>query len=495
MTIGHRGVLDPRPAPAPRPAATSAEQPRRRRGPGSASTTASACRPRRRAVEPTTRFQPPSAARARSRTVAPVRTSSPARAATAPGSRPMPPTQAGEHRGVGGRRWRGAPRPASASGPGRAARRPAAPRPARRSRGRARRTRRRAAAPRAGRRPRCRSRSSTSQPTLTSWPSRRVAGSPRSRRARARPEAEMTPLSASARRRAGTPISVRGIGRSRPRDQRFAVVVARVHDPVAQTASRASAHGLRTAVEHRLGADVDRDAAHLGAGASLPPIAGWPPGPRPRPRAPYDGPRLRPPARRCRRRRRPRAARPAEVAGSHVTDWQRPGHGRHRGGTGPPWVASQWHATGLPPRPAGNGAGHGQQDSQAPMAAGALLAPGRSHRLQRRRAAARRTRPCRAGGDAPEPGSRHPRLGQRGEKAPPGANRTVVTPKAIIRTGEVSLTAKDLAKVRDDVDALMAAVGGSIGTSRRSHDRKGRLESRRWCCGSRSRGSRPPRGR
>jgi Domain of unknown function (DUF4349) len=75
---------------------------------------------------------------------------------------------------------------------------------------------------------------------------------------------------------------------------------------------------------------------------------------------------------------------------------------------------------------------------------------------------------------APEPGSDSP--GGTDEKAAPGANRTVVTPKAIIRTGEVSLTAKDLAKVRDDIDALMAAVGGSVGSEESSHDRHGRLE-------------------
>ena len=72
------------------------------------------------------------------------------------------------------------------------------------------------------------------------------------------------------------------------------------------------------------------------------------------------------------------------------------------------------------------------------------------------------------------PGSDSP--GSTDEKAAPGANRTVVTPKAIIRTGQVSLTAKDLAQVRDDIDALMAAVGGSVGSEESSHDRHGRLE-------------------
>jgi hypothetical protein len=77
---------------------------------------------------------------------------------------------------------------------------------------------------------------------------------------------------------------------------------------------------------------------------------------------------------------------------------------------------------------------------------------------------------------APEPATGLNSPGSADEKAAPGANRTVVTPKAIIRTGEVSLTAKDLAKVRDDIDALMAAVGGSVGSEESSHDRHGRLE-------------------
>ena len=77
---------------------------------------------------------------------------------------------------------------------------------------------------------------------------------------------------------------------------------------------------------------------------------------------------------------------------------------------------------------------------------------------------------------APEPATGAPGSDSADEKAAPGANRTVVTPKAVIRTGEVSLTAKDLAKVRDDIDALMAAVGGSVGSEESSHDRHGRLE-------------------
>ncbi len=60
--------------------------------------------------------------------------------------------------------------------------------------------------------------------------------------------------------------------------------------------------------------------------------------------------------------------------------------------------------------------------------------------------------------------------------APPGANRTVVTTKAVIRTGEVSLTSKDLAGVRADIDALLAAVGGTVDSEQSSNDRHGRIE-------------------
>ncbi len=69
---------------------------------GVASTTASACSTSASRVEPTTRFQPPSAARARSRTVAPVRTSRPAEAATAPRQPADAADEAGEHGHVGG---------------------------------------------------------------------------------------------------------------------------------------------------------------------------------------------------------------------------------------------------------------------------------------------------------------------------------------------------------------------------------------------------------
>jgi hypothetical protein len=60
--------------------------------------------------------------------------------------------------------------------------------------------------------------------------------------------------------------------------------------------------------------------------------------------------------------------------------------------------------------------------------------------------------------------------------APPGANRTVVTTKAVIRTGEVSLTSKDLSRVRAEIDTLLVAVGGTIGSEQSSNDEHGRVE-------------------
>jgi hypothetical protein len=60
--------------------------------------------------------------------------------------------------------------------------------------------------------------------------------------------------------------------------------------------------------------------------------------------------------------------------------------------------------------------------------------------------------------------------------APPGAGRTVVTTKAVIRTGEVSLTSKDLSRVRAEIDTLLVTVGGTIGSEQSSNDEHGRVE-------------------
>ena len=53
----------------------------------------------------------------------------------------------------------------------------------------------------------------------------------------------------------------------------------------------------------------------------------------------------------------------------------------------------------------------------------------------------------------------------------------MVRTPSVIRTAELSITARDLGAVRADVDSLLAAVGGSIGSEQTTHDRKGRVES------------------
>ena len=62
------------------------------------------------------------------------------------------------------------------------------------------------------------------------------------------------------------------------------------------------------------------------------------------------------------------------------------------------------------------------------------------------------------------------------DKAAPGAARTVVQARSVIMTGEVTLTSKDLEKVRGEVDDLMTALGGTIDNEQTSNDRKGRVE-------------------
>ena len=67
--------------------------------------------------------------------------------------------------------------------------------------------------------------------------------------------------------------------------------------------------------------------------------------------------------------------------------------------------------------------------------------------------------------------------GEASLKAAPGVERAVVRTPSVIRTAELSITARDLGAVRADVDSLLAAVGGSIGSEQTTHDRKGRVES------------------
>jgi hypothetical protein len=73
-------------------------------------------------------------------------------------------------------------------------------------------------------------------------------------------------------------------------------------------------------------------------------------------------------------------------------------------------------------------------------------------------------------------GARDGALDGAGRKVAGGAARTVVSLASVIRTGEVTLTAKDLATVRADVDSLMAALGGTIANEQTTNDRHGRVE-------------------
>jgi hypothetical protein len=57
-----------------------------------------------------------------------------------------------------------------------------------------------------------------------------------------------------------------------------------------------------------------------------------------------------------------------------------------------------------------------------------------------------------------------------------GASRTVVRTKSVIRTGQVAVTAKDLGKVRGEIDRLLAALGGSVDNEQTTNDRAGRIE-------------------
>lgn len=62
------------------------------------------------------------------------------------------------------------------------------------------------------------------------------------------------------------------------------------------------------------------------------------------------------------------------------------------------------------------------------------------------------------------------------DKTAPAAARSVVRTRSVIMTGEVTLTSKDLEKVRGQVDDLMTALGGSVDNEQTSNDRTGRVE-------------------
>ena len=65
--------------------------------------------------------------------------------------------------------------------------------------------------------------------------------------------------------------------------------------------------------------------------------------------------------------------------------------------------------------------------------------------------------------------------GLLGSEDTPRANRTVVQVRAVIKTGEVALTAKDLDAVRAKIDGLLVSVGGIVDSERSTHTRNGDL--------------------
>ena len=269
----------------------------------------------------------------------------------------------------------------------------------------------------------------------------------RQRRAPARPgpgpAAESTPLSASARASAGTPIRVRGIGRSRaarPQVRASWRPGARPGRRGPTPRASATASGRRLSIDS---APTSTVTPPTSASASLPPTAGRRPrGPRPRRPAPYDGRPPPPRARRCRRRPRPRAAAAPRRHGFGseevtVPGWQRPGHDRQPGGTARPRAASQGQSRGGPA--ASNGTGHmswGTASVRRLVAARRAAHARRARRLQRRRRQQQRrdVGVGRVGQRRPAPRRRPPRTARRAEAAP-GVERTVVRTPSVIRTG------------------------------------------------------------
>lgn len=62
------------------------------------------------------------------------------------------------------------------------------------------------------------------------------------------------------------------------------------------------------------------------------------------------------------------------------------------------------------------------------------------------------------------------------EKDLDGANRTVVQIRAVIKTGQIATTSKDLDEVRQEVDQLLFGFGGQLAGEQTSHDDEGRIE-------------------
>jgi hypothetical protein len=64
----------------------------------------------------------------------------------------------------------------------------------------------------------------------------------------------------------------------------------------------------------------------------------------------------------------------------------------------------------------------------------------------------------------------------RGEAAPRTANRTTVETRAVVRTGRVAVTSKDLDRTRQEVDDLLFAFGGTLEREKTSHDDEGAID-------------------
>jgi hypothetical protein len=60
--------------------------------------------------------------------------------------------------------------------------------------------------------------------------------------------------------------------------------------------------------------------------------------------------------------------------------------------------------------------------------------------------------------------------------ARPGVSRGEVRTTAVVRTGEIALTGKDLSALRGKVDDLLTRVGGAIDDERTTNDRHGRVD-------------------
>jgi hypothetical protein len=59
----------------------------------------------------------------------------------------------------------------------------------------------------------------------------------------------------------------------------------------------------------------------------------------------------------------------------------------------------------------------------------------------------------------------------------PGAARTALRAKAVIKTGDLSVTSRHLTRVREEVDRQLASVGGSVDREQTTNARDGSIES------------------